>query len=567
MPMHHLRRLRVASAVLLFATLLCLPAAAQNVPPLEVHTVDPDDMIVADFGRTNENAEVQSILQIRTAQTMFESLSTPGRGTIRFIDPDRLPVETQTMEMGFYQWGAGIFTENLFEFWTAGLSVRSLRGEASYLAVRDYLDTKDIRLSHDGTTGRITTTGLDPGGISIEGNGPVSVEAVSGDVSLTAEAAVSVSGAAGVEVDSAGPISVDGTGTVSVLGDGTVEVASRNSELHLRGESRITIDGDGPVSLEGTGSVTIEATTGDIDVIAPAGVTIDAGLGAVRLEGDGVVVATPSGSLNVNAGSFINLTTATTANMQATNSVDVKSLTNDVTIDAATNLNLDGANVSVTSAGPVLVDGGPVNVTSDSTVAINGNGTVALQSTVGNVTLHSTSTDGEVRLSAGTGNKVRVDSTGSLHVMGEIYLKGEPLAAVTGPTYGAVTATPSQFGTVGGSGAAWTVDPTDSVTYGYTINGQIMTVWFVVAHSTVTGSPTVLTVNVPENRKSLVHVETFCNVSDDNSNYEMFPCLISDNESKIRIYRQNYVGPWPTTNNKTSVRGTISFPLMPPPAP
>ena len=279
-------------------------------------------------------------------------------------------------------------------------------------------------------------------------------------------------------------------------------------------------------------------------------------------------VVTPSGSLTVNAGSF-NLSAGTIANMQAANTVDVKSLTSSVTVDAATNAVVEGgSSVSITSGGPVTVDGaGAIDVSSDGAVGINAGGTISLTSTLGNVTLHSASTDGEVRLSAGTGSKVRVDSTGSLHVPGEIYIRGELIEPGSnipaGPTYTAGTAVPSMFGVVGGTSAAWAVDPSDAVTYGYTLNGTIMTVWFVVAHSTVSGSPTVLTIAIPENRKALVHTEPFCNVSDDNLNYQMFPCLISDNESKIRIYRQNYWGPWPNTNNKTSVRGQITFPVIP----
>ena len=541
-----------------------VPQVPENDPVLEGYTTDEEHYTIANFGRTMDNGDKQTLLQLRTAQTTFDSAWQPGRGTIRFIDAiGTLESPTRVMEMGWYEWGAGIFTQSMFEFWTSGVSIRNLFGDTpSYLGVRDLFDQKEIRLQHDGTRGILTTAGLEPGGIAVTGNGPVSVEAVTGDVSLTAEA--------GVNVTATDAVMVDAGGEVSVLGDGAVTVESRAADLTLRGASRITIDGNGPVSIEGTGSVTVEARTGAVDVISPLAVNINAGIGPVRLQGDGVVVDTPTGALNVQAGSLINLTTGTTANIQAASTVDIKSLTSSIAIDAASSTTIEGGTaVNVNSAGPVTIDGaGAVNVASDSTVAVNGNGTVSLQSAVGNVTLHSASTDGEVRLSAGTGSKVRVDSTGSLHVPGEIYLKGQLLepgtgGVPTGPVFGTVTPLPSYYSTVGGTGASWTVEATDAVTYGYTINGDIMTVWFVVAHSTVVGAPNVLTIAVPENRKALVHTETFCNASDDNATYAIVPCLISDNESKIRIYRQGYFAPWPTSSNTTSVRGTITFPLMP----
>jgi hypothetical protein len=126
------------------------------------------DTIIARFGREDDDA-FQSLIELRTAKTIIGSGSEIGRGTIRLIDTIASP--TRTMELGYYQYGAGLFTNNLFEFWSRGVSVAGFGG-ASFLAVRDAGDRSDIRLRHNGTQGIIETTGWTPGGIQMGGNGP-----------------------------------------------------------------------------------------------------------------------------------------------------------------------------------------------------------------------------------------------------------------------------------------------------------------------------------------------------------------------------------------------------------
>ena len=126
------------------------------------------DTIIARFGREDDDA-FQSLIELRTAKTIIGSGSEIGRGAIRLIDTIASP--TRTMELGYYEYGAGLFTNNLFEFWSRGVSVAGIGG-ASFLAVRDAGDRSDIRLRHDGTQGIIETTGWTPGGIQMGGNGP-----------------------------------------------------------------------------------------------------------------------------------------------------------------------------------------------------------------------------------------------------------------------------------------------------------------------------------------------------------------------------------------------------------
>jgi hypothetical protein len=134
--------------------------------------VGPNETTIARFGREN-GKDFQSLIEFRTLKSVIPSGSEIGRGTIRLIDNIASP--ERSMELGYYQYGAGIFTDNLFEFWSDGVSIVGFGGSASFLAVRDPRDRGDLRLSHDGTKGIIETTGsggFDPGGIQVGGNGP-----------------------------------------------------------------------------------------------------------------------------------------------------------------------------------------------------------------------------------------------------------------------------------------------------------------------------------------------------------------------------------------------------------
>jgi hypothetical protein len=145
------------------------------------------DEVIARFGRV-DNGEFQSLLEFRTAKKLISSGHEMGRGAVRLIDIIASP--SRTMELGYYEYGAGLFTNNLFEFWTNGVSVAGFDETQSFLAVRDANDQSDIRLRHDGTQGIIETTaaiGFDSGGIQVGGNGPNSFLTKFGAVMVTTD--------------------------------------------------------------------------------------------------------------------------------------------------------------------------------------------------------------------------------------------------------------------------------------------------------------------------------------------------------------------------------------------
>jgi hypothetical protein len=145
------------------------------------------DEVIARFGR-DDNGEFQSLLEFRTSKNLISSGHEIGRGAIRLIDTIASP--NRTMELGYYEFGAGLFTNNLFEFWSNGVSVLSFDEIQSFLAVRDASDRADIRLRHDGTQGIIETTGstdFDSGGVQIGGNGPNSLLTKFGAVIVTTD--------------------------------------------------------------------------------------------------------------------------------------------------------------------------------------------------------------------------------------------------------------------------------------------------------------------------------------------------------------------------------------------
>jgi len=116
-----------------------------------------------------------SLVEVRAAQTLVSSGSQIGRGALRLIDT----LDNRVLELGYYEYGAGLFTPNLFEVWSNGLSIRSFTGSTEpFLAVRNQHDLGDLRLRHDGTQGIIETTGsgsipgYESGGIRMGGNGP-----------------------------------------------------------------------------------------------------------------------------------------------------------------------------------------------------------------------------------------------------------------------------------------------------------------------------------------------------------------------------------------------------------
>jgi hypothetical protein len=153
------------------------------------------------------------LAEIRAAKSLVDSGSELGRGALRLVDT----IDDRVLELGFYQWGAGLFTPSLFEAWTDGFSIKNFYGSTEpFLAVRDKWDRGDIRLRHDGIHGIIETTGssgFNSGGIRIGGNGP--------NIFSTAIGSVLV-------MDDEGNIGVGASSEFGAGGSGVVAIAEAN---------------------------------------------------------------------------------------------------------------------------------------------------------------------------------------------------------------------------------------------------------------------------------------------------------------------------------------------------
>jgi hypothetical protein len=246
------------------------------------------DSIVAQFGRTSSGA-FQSLVEPRANQTSVSGQQL-GRGAIRFIDN----VDTRTMEMGFYSFGGGIFTDNIFEFFTRGVSVRNFSGSTpSFVDLRDQNDVNSMRFKHDGSTGHITTYGA--GDIMVEPvatptwdfgtTGDLTQQASGGSVVLSA-ASTAVRQPASNSISAAGSARTDCTALTKVFNNVTTVAAGQGvclwggtAGLHVRvrngganalkvypNSGTATINGGAGgagVTLSNTG-----AHVGDCDVVA-----------------------------------------------------------------------------------------------------------------------------------------------------------------------------------------------------------------------------------------------------------------------------------------------------------
>lgn len=130
-------------------------AAAGSATTLDVKSLT-GATTVARFGR--ENSGMESLVEIRNKQTLtgFSGIEA-GRGAIRLNDT----IASKQMEIGFYQYGAGIFTNaGLLEIWAPSVSVRHLSGSnPAYFEVRDANDEENLAMKHDSTDGIFYTSG------------------------------------------------------------------------------------------------------------------------------------------------------------------------------------------------------------------------------------------------------------------------------------------------------------------------------------------------------------------------------------------------------------------------
>ena len=130
-------------------------AASGSATTLDVKSLG-SATTVARFGR--ENSGMESLVEMRNKQTLtgFSGIEA-GRGAIRLNDT----IAGKQFEIGFYQYGAGLFTNaGLLEIWAPSVSVRHLSGSTpAYFEVRDNNDEENLAMKHDSTDGIFYTSG------------------------------------------------------------------------------------------------------------------------------------------------------------------------------------------------------------------------------------------------------------------------------------------------------------------------------------------------------------------------------------------------------------------------
>lgn len=96
-------------------------------------------------------ADGQPLVEVRTHQGLMASGGQRGRGSLRFIDNRA----ERVADLGFYEHGAGFFSESMFEFFVPIVSVRNFDSpDPGRLDVRNAADTTTgIYLLGDGRIG------------------------------------------------------------------------------------------------------------------------------------------------------------------------------------------------------------------------------------------------------------------------------------------------------------------------------------------------------------------------------------------------------------------------------
>jgi hypothetical protein len=110
-----------------------------------------------------------SLVVVRNVSEYLPGDDVKNQGALVLYDTSKKT--HNVIELGYYRYGSGLYSSELFEFYTSGISVRNQNGTGEpFLAVRDEGDIVDIRLRHDGTEGIIGTRGtqyIDGGNIRV----------------------------------------------------------------------------------------------------------------------------------------------------------------------------------------------------------------------------------------------------------------------------------------------------------------------------------------------------------------------------------------------------------------
>lgn len=138
--------------------------AGEDAGPIEIVGRNDAD-IIARIGRLDGDGDYQDLIQFKSRKDLVSTGSERGRGAIRFIDNLKVDPDERVMEIGFYEFGAGIFLKDLFEAYTIGWSFRSPDGEHDpAVEVRDRGDNYGLRFRALGASG------VGVGVISIDNN-------------------------------------------------------------------------------------------------------------------------------------------------------------------------------------------------------------------------------------------------------------------------------------------------------------------------------------------------------------------------------------------------------------
>jgi hypothetical protein len=124
-------------------------------------------------------------------------------------------------------------------------------------------------------------------------------------------------------------------------------------------------------------------------------------------------------------------------------------------------------------------------------------------------------------------------------------------AAPTTPTYSAGAFT-------SGGTQTWTVDAGDVLTYAYTFNGKMMTVYFSISNTAVSGTPDpALAIAIPAGRTAKKATTNPVLVVDNGARSVGY-CSVTADGTKINI-RKSDVSNWTASAGSTQVQGQITF--------
>lgn len=110
-----------------------------------------------------------------------------------------------------------------------------------------------------------------------------------------------------------------------------------------------------------------------------------------------------------------------------------------------------------------------------------------------------------------------------------------------------------------GSGA-WVVDLADQVAFRYSVVGGVMTVWFHLSGTTISGgTPNALKMLIPGNYLPTIHTDNYCYTSNNGSAVSPpATATVSAGDHYIYLYKISG-GTWSTGTNNNDFSGSVSF--------